>query len=222
NIPPGGWKLCMVDSVRPIQLLSLWKSFKVVGAMVAVKRHQPSPIVFDGSIAQVAHQELWWAPWSGVDEPMIHPRQMASAILVGDNWTSKYIRNSVPVSQRFHYDNRDPKGGIEQVVEFFKAGSPPWLPIDRSGQDDAGKDSGKFASQQSIGYFYVDGPTNSRVTVDVELKLTIALKGRKCLGGKVDESGPINANNAGVSIGNEDIGSNLGADLPVEDADSVD
>ncbi|EZG42899.1 hypothetical protein GNI_210090, partial [Gregarina niphandrodes] len=190
----------MVDSVRPVQLQSLWKSFKVVGANVAVKRHQPSPIIFDGSQAQVAHQELWWAPWSGVDEPMIHPRQMASAILVGDNWTAKYIRNSVPVSQRFHYDNRDPKKGIEQVIEFFKAGSPPWLPIDRGDKDDAGKDSGKFASQQSIGYFYVDGPTTANVTIDVELKLTIALKGRKCLGGKVDNSGPINANNAGQSI----------------------
>ncbi|EZG42854.1 hypothetical protein GNI_215900 [Gregarina niphandrodes] len=148
----------MVDSVRPIQLASLWKAYKVVGAMVAVKRHQPSPIVFDGTQAQVAHQELWWAPWSGVDEPMTHPRQMASGILVGDNWTSKYIRNCVPVSQRFHYDNRDPKGGIEQVIEFFKPGSPPWLPIDGFERDDTGKESGKFAAQQSIGFFYVDGP----------------------------------------------------------------
>ncbi|EZG42856.1 hypothetical protein GNI_215680 [Gregarina niphandrodes] len=74
---------------------------------------------------------------------------------------------------------------------------------------------------QSIGFFYVDGPSNSRVTVDVELKLTIAMKGRKCLGGKLDESGPINPNNAGVSIGNEDIGSNLGADLPDKDVDSI-
>ncbi|EZG42858.1 hypothetical protein GNI_215580 [Gregarina niphandrodes] len=146
---------------------------------------------------------------------------MASGILVGDNWTSKYIRNCVPVSQRFHYDNRDPKGGIEQVIEFFKPGSPPWLPIDGFERDDTGKESGKFAAQQSIGFFYVDGPSNSRVTVDVELKLTIAMKGRKCLGGKLDESGPINPNNAGVSIGNEDIGSNLGADLPDKDVDSI-
>lgn len=216
SINVGAWGLVNIEQVKPVQMLDLWKSYKVLGAHVAVKRHQPSPIVFENEIAQVQHEELWWAPWSGVDAPEVHPRQMASAILVGDNWTSRYIRNCVPVGQRFQFNDRQEEYGTGNIVEFFKAGRPPWLPIDKGKTDNSGNNLGQYVPQQSCGFFYVDGPPGSLVKVDMELKIIVALRGRKTLGAKIDNTGPINPNTKGTNYGSEDIGGNLEVSNDVE------
>lgn len=203
----GEWELVTCNHVMPDAFKYLWKEFKLLGAYVAVKRNRPSPISFGTGqsaaktqYAQVEHQELYWAPWSGVDEPVQHPRQVSSAVLVRDDWISRYVSCRVPHADRVLSNRRNDPAGEVPIYEIWHAGPCPWIPMDYSGGA-SGSDQPKAFPMQSCGFFRTDfNGLEIPVKVDVEVKFRFMFRGRKSIGRVLDETGGIDENIAGDSI----------------------
>ncbi len=198
---PGGWQLDMFAAQYPTAYLSIYKEFKILGAYVSVKRHRPSPISFSTgddsnktNYAQVEHQELWWYPSSG-DDPTLPPRQISKAVLVGDNWTTRYIPNMVATATTIQ--SWSGQGGQQNVWAKKRC---PWLPVDFYG----GEPVKQTLPQQIIGYFYVDGNNlGIEVEYDVEARLKVAFRYRKDLvmhDPNPDTSGAHNTNSGGHTV----------------------
>ncbi len=175
------WHMGLLKHQIPTAYKDIYKEFKILGAFVSVKRHQPSPIAFGNAnntaksnYAQVAHQELWWYP-SGGDKPEVIPRLLRKAIIVGDNWTTRYIPFLVPVATQLRSWDATDTG----VFEVWSRKGCPWMPVDHF---DSSIEDKNVIPQQSLGYFFVDqNYLQIDVQFDIEVRFKVAFRYRKDL-----------------------------------------
>lgn len=100
----NGWmRLTPPVNVVPYSAFdSLFREYRLVKLLVAIRRRFPEPVVYQPTVAggtvaasRLASNNIWWAPWSTYDQPAMPPRQTRSAILLSSQWAVKNIRQKV-------------------------------------------------------------------------------------------------------------------------------
>lgn len=89
---------------RPYQAFAqLFKEFKVIGVLVAVRRRYPEAVEYQPNqqeqtvaASRLSTNNIWWAPWSTQDPPNYPPRMIKSAILLSGRWTVRRLKCKWP------------------------------------------------------------------------------------------------------------------------------
>ncbi|UDN67462.1 capsid protein [robinz virus RP_334] len=84
---------------QPTQMFEFFKEFRLERVLCAVRRRRPPGSVFEtaqgGTAVSAGREEtndIFWLPWSTVDMPRQHPRQIRSARMLTSAWTVAHIR----------------------------------------------------------------------------------------------------------------------------------
>lgn len=83
----------------PTHMFQFYKEYRMLKAVFSVRRRRPPSTVFEsasgGNTAAAAREEtndIWWLPWSSLDVPVQHPRQIRSARLLSYSWSVASVR----------------------------------------------------------------------------------------------------------------------------------
>lgn len=83
----------------PTQFFEFYKEYRLLRAVVSVRRRRPESTVFEsasgGQTAAAARQEtndIFWLPFASIDTPTQHPRQIRQARLLSSIWSTAVIR----------------------------------------------------------------------------------------------------------------------------------
>lgn len=183
----GVYQLLATDrDTYPRAFRSLFKEFRCDGAVVACKRYNPPAVVFGTTsvegekynFGQVANNELFWVPWSGVDVPDFHPRSVASACLLNEQWCVRFVKSR---GIRINHFMNIKRPDNHEELKTYVTGSPPWLPIDDRVYDIPANELNSSGGCHSLGAFYVSQSDAIPTKVEVEAKLYYRMRGRKSL-----------------------------------------
>lgn len=101
--PENEWMLARFDSYKPYDsFLMMFKEFKLVKCLVAVRRRNPQSVVYNQATggntvtaSRVQSNNIWWCPWGKYDPPVNPPRQTKSAVLLTESWVVRKVSQRV-------------------------------------------------------------------------------------------------------------------------------
>lgn len=218
-----------IPNVRaPAQLFSFFKEFRLMRVVCSMRRRRPESTVFEsasgGNTAAAARQEtndIFWIPWSTMDIPVQHPRQIRSARLLSSVWSTAIIRQTCirtsivnrPIQDLSTTTNTmitDPTWTNPQKLNGFLVQTNtrmPWLSVDKTfttigtqrqsntGYVPAPGETFNLFDDTTIwcGFLYVDNRTAMlNDEVEVRVRAFWQYRGRKPLGGTSDTTGALN------------------------------
>jgi len=183
----------------PLQVISLFKEYRITGAKIWFRLRHPPPVRYIYSGAQLVESvvdihEIFYLPSGSPDEPQLNPRLSSKAKEVTTAWQSVFVRfkdvekHNVWAIPNEGFDGADyiPQGGTDSAYVYHKVQRAPiWRDITvnftNAGTTVAAR------PRVHIGYFYKSEPGHefgAPVTVDtVEVRMVyyVHVRGRKPL-----------------------------------------
>lgn len=176
----GKWEMSYLNVVRPGRFAQMFRECRLLSVKIAVRRRRAPATTFVTSPegAVVASREetnnIYWCPWGIQQTPAVHPRRVASARLVGAQWSIAVVPQRV--IRDYEYKEYEGSGDKASLVTKKRQqfGPVPWRIFD-----------GLDASTQAyvhLGYFFCETKSASLDdVVEVQFLASWGLRGRLSL-----------------------------------------